>query len=113
MMREPNENIGRNGNRNKTDNSALNFDNDNNKDNNAMNTATNEVSDDGLTIERIRDTIKSVLIEITDEKKKDNNTNDYDNPKLLYLNKAKRKAQLAFREAENEYWSQIYPELSA
>ncbi|KAG0671430.1 hypothetical protein C6P45_000597 [Maudiozyma exigua] len=51
-----------------------------------------------------------------DNNNSNNNSNSNENindSTLMYLDKAKRKAQLVFQETENEYWLERYPELAA
>ena len=80
---------------------------------------TNETNDDNnngnVTIPTLLDDTMTLDDNIDNDTNKNNNKNheNIDNTTLMYLDKAKRKAQIVFQEAEHDYWLERYPNLAA
>lgn len=84
--------------------------NDSHNDTNGANENTEvpTLLDDTLTLNSNLDTPAN-----NNSNNNNNHNENINDSTLMYLDKAKRKAQLVFQEAENKYWLERYPELAA
>ena len=83
---------------------SVNHDTNNTNDDNNENMPIPTLLDDTMTLDGNTDTSAN---------NNSNNHENIDNSTLMYLDKAKRKAQIVFQEAENDYWMERYPDLAA